>query len=575
VTVPKQVRVRIGVAMILASIAYFGGWLWWESTRNRTPLDIPISVSQDHLRTPKFCIDNAGLYKIQMSARREFDYWGVPCLLGVNSCDGNPAPLQVSWMLSTENQVVAHGNSDGIGGGIGGAQMVRNLGYIEAGKGEYVLNLEIAGDGQRLNRSAPRVTLTEPDFLQEQAVDAMATAFSLSLFLAAGGVYLVRSKSEQRRENAAVLRQQWSLTQRGPQPRDLQPGVGSAVAVSVQFSPRPAAHAWVGMVLLFAGLGGCTIAERDRSRALVVDMPVSLAAGHVRTGAFHIESGGYYSVGLHTTEIASYGSDCSDHALLRARWVLSRAGRAVDGNLGIHELGWLGSFQVDKGVYDLDLEILKDAACLNAGRPRLTITSYSEPAGGLFVLFLCLCGVAVAVGMVVVARDVAARLRRPLPAVAPDAGNGTTGGKLRWKRRPDRARPFSGLTYPVLVIVFTLSPLLEVMAVAHAQYRRPLGFLVHLTRPGIAAPSQPWIQPILMRLESRGPTLPPDLYLNSQPVSWEDLATVLQTELNKRPPQWPVYVKGDPEMEWRWAAKAIDVAQGLHAQVTLLGRNER
>jgi hypothetical protein len=33
-----------------------------------------------------------------------------------------------------------------------------------------------------------------------------------------------------------------------------------------------------------------------------------------------------------------------------------------------------------------------------------------------------------------------------------------------------------------------------------------------------------------------------------------------------------VYVEGDREMEWQWAAMAIDVVQGLHTPVVLLTR---
>ena len=30
---------------------------------------------------------------------------------------------------------------------------------------------------------------------------------------------------------------------------------------------------------------------------------------------------------------------------------------------------------------------------------------------------------------------------------------------------------------------------------------------------------------------------------------------------------WPVYVEGDPDLEWLWPAKAVDIIQGLHAKV--------
>jgi biopolymer transport protein ExbD len=66
------------------------------------------------------------------------------------------------------------------------------------------------------------------------------------------------------------------------------------------------------------------------------------------------------------------------------------------------------------------------------------------------------------------------------------------------------------------------------------------------------------------------PARRPHLYVDSRPVSWEDFAAVLQNDLNRRPPNWPVYFQGDPEMEWQWAVTVIDTIGGLHAEVILL-----
>jgi biopolymer transport protein ExbD len=62
----------------------------------------------------------------------------------------------------------------------------------------------------------------------------------------------------------------------------------------------------------------------------------------------------------------------------------------------------------------------------------------------------------------------------------------------------------------------------------------------------------------------------PNLYLNWQPISWEDLGTVLGKELNRRPPHSFVYVEGDAGLEWQPVVKAIDIIRGLQGEVVLL-----
>jgi len=101
---------------------------------------------------------------------------------------------------------------------------------------------------------------------------------------------------------------------------------------------------------------------------------------------------------------------------------------------------------------------------------------------------------------------------------------------------------------------------------------RPSGFRVRLLRPGITSPRLPGIQPLLVRVAFRGYTVRPGLYLASQSVSWDDLGTQLEKELRLRPPDWPVYVEGDPDLDWRSVAEAIDAIRGLNADVVLLTR---
>ena len=97
----------------------------------------------------------------------------------------------------------------------------------------------------------------------------------------------------------------------------------------------------------------------------------------------------------------------------------------------------------------------------------------------------------------------------------------------------------------------------------------PMGLVVHLFRPERVAPRNAGIQPLLIRVESAG-TGPAHLYVDSRLVAWEDFDGVLRKEIRLRPLDWPVYLEGDPNMEWRWAVKAMDTVRGAHGEVTLL-----
>lgn len=98
----------------------------------------------------------------------------------------------------------------------------------------------------------------------------------------------------------------------------------------------------------------------------------------------------------------------------------------------------------------------------------------------------------------------------------------------------------------------------------------PVGLPVRVLRPDAHLQSSLGIRPVLVRIESAGPKALPRLYVNSVLIAREDFARVLQKELSRRPPNWPVYVEGSGDMEWGSAVKAIDVIKGLRAEVVLL-----
>ncbi|MGO9095826.1 MAG: ExbD/TolR family protein [Bryobacteraceae bacterium] len=337
-------------------------------------------------------------------------------------------------------------------------------------------------------------------------------------------------------------------------------------------------------------------------------MPVSLSQGHIRTPEFKInlESTYYFEVEINP-RFDPEGSPCFARRWclsgLKTSWSLSNGERVIAH--GKSEPGdWiLGSFDVEKGRYVLDLDVLQDGSDLNAGAPHLVVlepggsgrAKVDEAMGRAFLLFLLL----EAAGIFLIIRGLWERRAEkraawarawsltqpgPLPPL-PDARPQATPAPARarpysWTIDRNRHRKlwlpnvpaFSRLSWYSLLIVIAFELLVIPMWFIHGVTNpTPMGLVIHLVGTGIPTQSTPFMEPLVVHVEFGGRTGRPLLYLNSQPVAWEDLGAVVQKELNRRPPHWPVYVEGDPDLMWGSVGHAIDIIRGANGEVVLLG----
>jgi biopolymer transport protein ExbD len=60
------------------------------------------------------------------------------------------------------------------------------------------------------------------------------------------------------------------------------------------------------------------------------------------------------------------------------------------------------------------------------------------------------------------------------------------------------------------------------------------------------------------------------LEIGSQVIDHTDLAALLTREMAKRPPDWPVYIEGDRELDFESVAWTIDAVSAFGAKVILL-----
>ena len=99
----------------------------------------------------------------------------------------------------------------------------------------------------------------------------------------------------------------------------------------------------------------------------------------------------------------------------------------------------------------------------------------------------------------------------------------------------------------------------------------PHGLRLRVAR--VMGPTTPGIQPLRIQVALDPASRRPVVYVGSELVAPENLEPRFKRELGLRPPDWPVYVAGDPALEWRSVAEIIDIAEGQQAEVVLLTKS--
>ena len=59
-----------------------------------------------------------------------------------------------------------------------------------------------------------------------------------------------------------------------------------------------------------------------------------------------------------------------------------------------------------------------------------------------------------------------------------------------------------------------------------------------------------WAVPLVLKVQFAGPNVPPKLFLNSKPLSWDNLSSSLRAELSKQPVHL-VYVEAGADVPWQ------------------------
>jgi biopolymer transport protein ExbD len=335
----------------------------------------------------------------------------------------------------------------------------------------------------------------------------------------------------------------------------------------------------IGITLIVLGAGCYFGVQRWMSTRIVhpVDMPISLAKGHIRTGPFRLNLKTNYWVTIDPGEWWKLGADCaSAYRSLNARWDLYLNGRIVDRQ--DEPVAYPTAFTAASGVYELDIQIPdRHLGCLDRGRPRLEVNAYTGSYDAGALLLKAISALAIGFGAYMLtflplvrfvgSREHALHLTDPESLVVRSFQRSQ---KLP-PGRPMTALPSFGL---IAATTFALAAMAMMVLTGAFQYQ-PRGLWVHLLKPG-AAPEQSdkWTDALIVRVVDAGLGQGTNLLLNSRPVTWDNFGHELREELGRRR-EWVVYVEGDYCVAWINVAEVIDVAHDDHANVFLITREEQ
>jgi biopolymer transport protein ExbD len=571
--VPWSIRIA-GVVFVAAAV-WAAAWIWWHGTRQWTPLDTPLKLASGQVIEPAFRVNATGGYVLSIDTPVDRPDQDSAAERNRADCSDLRPNVVAAWRMLRNGQEVARGSAARHFAGCPGDFWRPEIGTVHLTPGEYVIGLDLAVSGPEANSVPARLRL-EADWNAQGAGGDFAVLGLLIAFCALVALVWLcgRCWVERRRAAHSAWLANGLVAARGPQPRNLQV---SATPLSLDDAAlrlvRPATL-WTGILMIVAlgALDARLLYQSFQTRAVVIDRPVSLRAGHARIGPFRIEP---YNEQL--IEVIGDRSGNSPFPGPQTRWTLLRDGLPYLGSGPVPKSGAeAGTFQVIESAaenwwFSLDLEILQDARDLDRLHPHVIIWRQRYPYEyEVDPAWWWVCALGMGAGAYLMLIGLARRFPRPfgsapLPAVAPCEGPRVWRPHVRWTpRRPSPPLCLGLRTFP-LVTVLTLSYLWCIPQLMDLP--NPIGLRVHLARPGAIETAQPMggLTPILVQVDEQH-----RVFVNWAEVPWQALPAVLAREMKTRPPHWPVFVEGHPANDLMYPVRAMDAIQGAGGKVMLL-----
>lgn len=196
---------RVAIAFILGGVVLYAGSQYWLATRKLVPLDIPISLSRGHIRTPEFSINLDAVYVIAIEVEGPSGD-SLQCLMW--GCDEATSILRAQWALSSDGQVEVTGKREGGDAGPSSKwnPVGRYLGAFRSDGGRYRLDVEVLSDASAVNAGNPRLRVEACPYARGE-IGAMYRdqPIVFGVFVIIGGIMLALARSKQNAEQSADL----------------------------------------------------------------------------------------------------------------------------------------------------------------------------------------------------------------------------------------------------------------------------------------------------------------------------------------------------------------------------------
>jgi biopolymer transport protein ExbD len=297
-----------------------------------------------------------------------------------------------------------------------------------------------------------------------------------------------------------------------------------------------------------------------------VDMPVSLAVGHIHTRPFRLNLNADYWITLHPGTDWRWDAahpQCDPYRRLQTRWTLYKSGTVVDRSDEPTLLPWPSIFSAGPGIYELDIEVMDDFSCLDQIPPHLEVVANTESYEAAASFARVGFSIITYIGLVCLMFVPMVRLVQSFEHSEKILESIVVGQDFRWARKLPLRPQISGLPSFGLVgvMIYAVVAMVMMMLLAWGAPESK-GLRVRLLKQGtVPQNSDILTAPLIVQVKDSGLGKAPNLYVNSKLIAWEALDRVLKQELSRRRER-VVYVGGDGEVDWQSILNLIDVARG-------------
>jgi biopolymer transport protein ExbD len=291
---------------------------------------------------------------------------------------------------------------------------------------------------------------------------------------------------------------------------------------------------------------------------VALDMPVSLAPGHIVTGNFSVNPGTLYYIDIEIDKRSPKLVHCEPHSVLSTRWLLSSDGVVQQGSSPWEDTGLtIADLYSGKTRYSFDVEIFPGASCLNGNNPRLKVQTHPYPSD-LYVALTWLSIVPVGIGLALLMRPHISRGFSKIEETRmfPDMVSGnvlpiTKHAPLLPIHDPPHWPLFCVAILSILIFTFMSFGLLPSKGLS----------VTWRNLDTVVWGKSPW--PDAIEVYVRAPTR---FFVNGQEISRSDLHAKLIEQLSHRA-EWTVYFEAQPDVPFMEAAIAMDTIQACGAKL--------